>query len=220
MDDERASRLITVSGRGVAYAKPDRARILITVESLHPEMNLAHDVVAERSRALLATLREAGTTEDEMHADRFSIWPHYEYQNRRNVFRGYLGRQRISVELDDIERVGRIVRAAVQQDVEAVPDVRFWVSDREAALGEAREAAVGDARRKAEHLASLTNCQLGEVQRIDEGQLEGGRTMLRYAMSDAAAPASEPELPVDPESQRISVDLRISWLLVVGDERQ
>lgn len=209
-------RTVSVKGTGLAEAQPDRTRISIQIESVNPQVSQAHDTVARRSQALLDALRQAGVADDELRTERFSVWPHHEYVEHRQVFRGYRGTQSIHVNLHGTDRASEITRVIVSHDVRAVPDVHFWVEDRETPLREARASAFADARQKAEQFATLADCQLGKVISISE--FSGGwrpyqmDSDVRYSRTLASA-ASE-EIPFEPGPGRVTAEVSIEWELL------
>lgn len=206
---------ISVRGTGKSEAQPDRTRITIQIESVNPQVSQAHDTVARRSKALLDALRQAGVADDELRAERFAVWPHHEYVEHRQVFRGYRGTQAIHVNLHGTERASEITRVIVSQDVRAVPDVHFWVEDRDTPLREARESAFADARQKAEQFAALAGCRLGKVVSISEfsGGWEPFRdSSVRYSRV-MSAQASE-EVPFEPGPGQVTAQVSVDWELL------
>jgi uncharacterized protein len=163
-------RTVTVTGEGGAVVVPDRATVALGVTH---EADLAGDALRGMSAAMtavLARLLAAGVAETDMQTGQLSLGPRWDYnpQNGQPILNGFTATTTVMVLVRDLDALGTILDAVVQDGANRLDGISFSASDDRAALDSARRAAVADARARAELYAAAAGVTLGNVLSIAE----------------------------------------------------
>lgn len=211
-------RSITVSGSGQVSVQPDLAVITIGVETNADEAGAALTQNSEQMQALLTTLEEAGVPSEDIQTQALQLFspdqqppqpaPAAESAPADAQSASYRAVNLVEVTVRDLSQVGELIDQAVQAGGNQIQGIRFDISDPQAALDQARQAAWNDVRHKAEQWAELTGATLGDVLTINEFQ-----SNIPFAAEAAFAPSAGMAVPVQPGTQRVMVDVQISWRL-------
>jgi uncharacterized protein YggE len=165
---EKVTRTLSVNGTGKAYLVPDIAYINIGV---HTEGKNAAEAMAlnnVNSQKVIDSVKAAGVDEKDIQTTNFSIYPQQSYdQNGKPTGEiTYMVDNTIYVTVRDLTKIGDLLDAAVQAGANNIYGIQFDVSDKSAALSQAREAAVKDAQIAAQEFAKAAGVELGPVQTI------------------------------------------------------
>lgn len=218
-DDMEFNRHVTVSGTGTADATPDRAVVIIGVQTDAETAGTALSDNSEAMEAVIDALVDAGIDEDDIQTEVVRLNPRYEEPPRTPVqddgeqeLVGFTATNLVRVTMQDLDMLGEVLDAAVTAGGNRIEGIRFEISDESALLSDAREAAWDDAEQKAQQLADLAGAELGPVLTIDATVGEpqplgiGGRG---FAVEEAAA-----AVPIQPGTQTVQVSLQVTWALV------
>ncbi len=162
-------RTLNVSGNGQAYLAPDIAYIYIGV---HTEKLTAAEAVAEntdQTQKLIQAIRDFGIEAKDIRTTNFSIWPIDKFDPQSGAPTGdktYAVDNTVYVTVRDLEKLGDLLDTAVQAGANTVNSVQFDVSNKDAALKQARVDAVKNAEAQAKELAEATGLSIGEIQSI------------------------------------------------------
>jgi uncharacterized protein YggE len=85
------------------------------------------------------------------------------------VARGYVARNRIEVRIDQMDRAGEVLDAAIAAGATGAGGIRFDLKDRASVEREALKLAVADARARAEAAAAGAGGTIARIVRIEEG---------------------------------------------------
>jgi uncharacterized protein YggE len=201
-------RSVTVTGRGRANAEYDEAtlRVAATARAANPS-----DATA-RATYSMAAMRDAvlagGVAPERLTTTQVSLNPVHDPWPTVVAYEATLG---LSVRIDDLQRVGTLLVAAVDAggDGARVDGISFSHLDPAALQREARDTAYADARTKAEQYAALSGQALGEVRHIAEAASPGGMPLgTMMAMADAVAAA-----PIDAGQGSVEAVLTVEWAL-------
>jgi len=204
---------LSVTGRGSAAGAPDLALLRLGVETSDEDVLAAFTQVNEATARIIDALLALGIERKDIQTGGLSLYqerPYDPYSDIETGLRFYIARNTLSVTVRDIALVGRALDASVQAGANNIEELSFGISDAEALEALARERAYADARRRAEHLAALSDLQLGRVFWIEANFVETRpRTAMRaYAvMEDAAGGAAT----VEGGQLTVNVELRASW---------
>jgi uncharacterized protein len=191
---------LTVLGRAQVSVPPDEASVAVTVESVRPGANEALADVAERARTVIALLDELGAGPAARTSTGVMVSEAGEHVDGTWQHRGYRASERLTVRIDDAEKIGRLLGAAVER-AEARIDGPWWrVSPTNSGRAEALEAAAADARRRAEALAAGLGMRLGAlVEAVEAGAASPGPrfTPGLQAMAVADVPVEAGEATVE-----------------------
>jgi uncharacterized protein YggE len=135
-------RSIEVAANGEASAEPDRATVLVAVESTGSNAGTVRSDLAESDDALRSALYDWGLSEEDVRTERYDIRQTRDVRPDANRSE-YVGVHVYAVTVDDVDAVGEVIDVAVDAGADGVQQVRFGLSDERA--DELREEALGDA---------------------------------------------------------------------------
>lgn len=204
-------RIITMSGHGEAKAAPDQAQLSAGVTT---QAKTAREALAANTTAMnrvFATLKQAGIPAKAIQTSNFSVSPQYPNYNSSNPeprrIIGYQVSNTVSVNVDDLARLGPTLDALVSAGANQVGGVSFSITDPRPLLAKARADAVKDAQARAETYAKAAGISLGTIMNINEGGGNVPQPMFKaMAMRAESAP-----VPVAAGEETIAADVSISW---------
>ncbi len=205
---EPTERMIVVSGEATVRRVPDLAVVSLTVSVRDRQTAPARDEANRRASAILARLREIGVPDADVQAPSLSVQPNYEHGRGAPKITGYQASRPMTIRVRDIDLLGTILDALVDDGATQVHGTSMELADPEAASREALAAAVGVARSRAEALAGAADLRLGAPRRIEE-DADGSAGPFRGAMMLRVAAESMPTEIVEGEIE-ISARVR-AW---------
>lgn len=164
-----ANRVISVSGEGHVFIRPDLAIVTLGVELSKPDITTAQQEASQRMAAVLAALKARGIPEEKVKTVSYSIWVERNYEQPDQPITGYRVFHLVEAQVQPVDRVGEIIEAAVAAGANSISGISFTVADPSTVIRQARELAMRDARDRASHLAQLAGVTLGAPIRITEG---------------------------------------------------
>jgi uncharacterized protein YggE len=185
-----ARRWISVTAEGEATVAPDLAVVSFAVSGQGAVLGPAREDVLRRSTVVLATLRELGIAEADLHAPDVTIQPEYDYRKGQKLV-GYRVTRQMTAQVRTIEQLGDAMDRIVAAGANEVHGAEMRASDPSAPEHKALEAAVAAARAKAKALAGAAGVTLGAVARIEEEPGMGVGPMPRIRAVAAVAEASD-----------------------------
>ncbi len=161
---EEGRMTLTVSGSGTATSKPEVVIISIGVVTRGETASEAQSLNAEKMSKVINALKEIGVKEDQIETISYSLRPVYEYNKvrGRSVLVGYECTNNIKVTLEELDKAGEVVDAAVSAGANKVLYITFSLKPetREKLMLEALAKAVGNAKAKAEAIAKAAGITL------------------------------------------------------------
>jgi uncharacterized protein YggE len=193
---------VVTQGQAIVTARPDRAFVTIAAESRSRNSAEAQKLNAAAMTTVLQQIEKAGVPKDAVRTTGYELHPEFDYQNGRQTFRSYLARNTVEVRLDDIDRVGVVIDAAVTGGATTIAGIRFDVRNRPALERDALRQAVADARARAEAAAAGAGATIDRIVRIEEsGAPEMPRPLMRMASQAVERDAATPVEPATIEIQ-------------------
>jgi len=194
---------LRVAGDGQVQVSPDYATVRVGATAQAEEASAAQDQVNQVMQKALAGLREMGIAEEKIRTSDLSLWPVYDQPqpDDRGMMRppnivGYQASNVISVELEDLGKIGAVIDACVAAGANQLQGVEFGLRNDTRAKSEALRRAVAAARTKAEVLAQAAGMPLGPLVELNEGGVDfqpPPQPMYgRMAMDMAAATPVQP----------------------------
>ncbi|KPK94106.1 MAG: hypothetical protein AMJ88_05210 [Anaerolineae bacterium SM23_ 63] len=166
---------ITVTGFGRARANPDRASVSVGVIVADEDITRA----VEESNEIIARITDAvkglGVPESDIQTTNFSIWTEEQWDRETGLRKEenlYRVDSTIQINVNDNEKIGRILEASIASGANNVYGLNFGIQDPSSLAADARIRALDDARQRAEQIAQELGMTLGEVQRAVE--ISGG----------------------------------------------
>ena len=191
--DEIQINTINIEGTGTVTVSPDKAVVYLGVQTESDDAIVAQQENAEKMDRIIAALKDAGISEDDLETSGYSMYPlkSHEaklrsYEAEEPTITGYMVSNRLMVTVTDVDKVGDIIDTAVNAGVNEVQSVSFTLSDdsKQDARAQALENAVEAARSDVDTLAGILDVTiLGPV----EVTTSGANVMTPYSAPYAAA---------------------------------
>ncbi|MGH8178241.1 MAG: SIMPL domain-containing protein [Steroidobacter sp.] len=166
--EEANLRIIAVTGQGEIQAEPDRAFVMLGIESRKVKMEEARAEVAKVVEAAMKLTRELKIEQKYVRTTRVNVQPEYNWDNNareRNLI-GYFVSRQIEVDLRDLDKLGQLLERSFDLGVNQVGEPRLDSSKRRDLERQALGKAVEDARLNAEAVAKAAGARLGAPRTI------------------------------------------------------
>ncbi|HKM43165.1 MAG TPA: SIMPL domain-containing protein [Limnochordia bacterium] len=163
---------LSVTGSAVVVAAPDIAYITLGVETKDPSAQMAVQENAKHMASVFAALKALGLTDKELSTSGYNVYSSTQVHNRGTdtevTTTTYHVHNRINVTTSDLESVGQVIDAAVQNGANQVQGVRFDIQDKQSMQLEALKSAVEQGMAKAHVMAQSAGITLGGIATMSE----------------------------------------------------
>lgn len=166
--------LIKVSGEGELAIPPDSASVNIGVITDGKQLIAAQQQNSLEVTKVIDALTALGISKNNIQTFDYRIESVYDYDQGKQIFRGYKITHILQIKLEDLSLVGKIVDTAVQNGVNFVSNVQFTVKNKDAFYKQALVLAVNNATDKAKTIARSLNVELIPIPSVI---VEGGSTV-------------------------------------------
>ena len=211
-------RLLSVTGEGIVYGRPDLALITLGVVS---EARTAGEALTANSQSMTGITNELkgrGIEARDLQTANFSVEPIYsqppQTQDPAQPFEpkivGYRVRNDLVLRIRDLAQVGAILDQVVTLGANSVSGPTFTVTEPAPLEDQARQLAVRDALRKANLYAGAAGIQLGPIHRIEEGSMQPPQPLQGQMMRMEAADSS---VPIESGELEFRAQVSISWTI-------
>lgn len=192
--DDEPPRQVNVTGTASLTATPDRAVITLGIQARNPSLPAARDKVTKVAENFLTLTRKLGIPKKDIQTTGLTMRPEYRWNRdgQKQEFTGYFVQRSLTVELADLELLGKLIEGAVDAGVNEVSPPQLDSSRRRELHREALAKAAEDARANAEVLATTLGASLGPVRSVSSADMVGiprpmqARVMMAES-ADAAA---------------------------------
>lgn len=204
---EEKAATMEVIGTARLMVEPNMAVLSFAVETNARSAGDAVAANAEKTRKLIDTLKDVMGPKDSIKTSRYDLSPVYSKTNR---FRpeGYRVSNRVILETRALDKVGRLIDAAVGADVSRIGSLRFQNDQYELNRKAASKAAVQNALVSARELAEAADLTLRRIVTIS---FTGQGPIPRPYMAEAAV--SRAQTPI--EAGQIPVEARVTVVFEV-----
>jgi uncharacterized protein len=208
-----ADRTVTVSGEGVANARPDMATLSLGVLTQAPTAGEALAANSQEAGGLIERLEAEGIEAKDIQTSNLSLQPVLAYPKADDgnagppKVTGYTASNMVTVRVRTLATLGTVLDKAVAAGANTVSGIEFLVSNESRLLDDARRQAVQDARRKAELYAEAAGARLGPVVTLSE-QSAPPPPRPMYRMEAAAA-----AVPVEAGESQLKIGVSITYAL-------
>src|SRR5947209_2355558 len=163
---------VSVTGTSHVTVTPDRFSFNATVQTIAPTVEEAVNENNTKVAAVIAALKSAGATAEEIRTSNFSIYPQQDYtqqqQGKLPRVIGYQVSNSITVTRKQVADAGRLLQTAIAAGVNQSSGLTFFVSDPARGRDQGLTLAFADARAKASLLAQAASRNLGPATAISE----------------------------------------------------
>lgn len=208
-------RRITVDATGTVQIAPDMATITLGVTNENAEASAAMQATSDAVAQVLARLQEMGVEERDIQTRDLSLSPVWSGRNSQTgeqpEITGFAASNRVFVRVRDLDKLGQIMDAVIQDGANDFGGLTFGVQDPKPLEAQARANAVGEATAKAEQLAQAAGIALGPVQSISErsGGVRPVSEMRAMSMADSGG------VPV--AGGEVSVSVNVSMVFGISE---
>ena len=204
---------LVTSGQGEAKVAPDRASLLVNVQTRGATAAIAASENAQRSRAVLDALAKLGLPRDQLGTEGYSVYPELRYDKDGGSPKvtGYVVTNSVKAETHRVEQAGAMIDAALGAGANMINSLTFYASSIDAPRREAIALAVASARADADAMARAAGGSLGTlIEMSTQGPTSPPRPMMDMAMMRGKLAQVEPT-PVNPALQTVSVFVTARW---------
>jgi len=157
--------VVEVAGHGEARVAPDRATVVLSVQTKGLTAAQVAAANARLQRLVLDTLRALGYSGSQVSTIGYNVEPNYEpVPNALGPRqRGYIAQNTVRVRVTQLDRVGSLIDAALARGATGVEDVEFEASNTDAPRQAALADAAAQAKTDATALAKAMGGTLGRL---------------------------------------------------------
>ena len=204
--------IISASGEGRREMAPDKATIILGVETRARTPAAAASANADRMAAIRTALTRMGIPERDIATARYSLG--LEFSGRTPADTQYVAANLVTVTTRQLDQVGRIIDTGLGAGANNISQLHYDLSDRTQANSQALADAVTNARQQAETMAVAAGGRLGELVELSTQPGEyrpyfAGDMMMR-------AQASAAPTPVSPGTVTVTATVTGRWRFVPG----
>lgn len=199
-DCRDAEPVIKVSGEGSVAAKPDRASIVLGAVTEDQELTRAQSENSGKISAIIESLLEIGISRENIQTFEYRAEPQYDYQDGKQLFRGYRVTHLLRITVENISQTGSVVDKAVQSGANTVNSIEFSIAEPQKYYNKALAAAVQNSAAKAAAIARTLGVTLIKTPRkvTEETRAPGPVPFQTFglAKSEGAVPIETGKLTI------------------------
>jgi uncharacterized protein YggE len=194
---------VITNGDAIVSKTPDIAFVSAGVESMQPTATAAQRDLADKAAKLIARVKALGVADKDLSTSGYSVSPNY--VEPYPTLRGYRASEQLLLKWHDVNTVGNVLDAMVQEGGATQIGVGFGLADPKVAQAQARSLAIADARSRASAMATAAGVKLGSVLRVSDLSTYGGGP--QYKDFAPAAGASATQVPVGQLDVQVTVEV-------------
>lgn len=159
------SRTIMVDGTGQVTVVPNIATINIGVHTEAEDITEGLNKNTAQANAITDALTKMGIDKKDIQTSNFNVWPNDRYDPITGQVTGryFSIDNTVNVTVRDLSILGEALNAVVGAGANSIYGITFDISDRSAAIAEARDLAIKDAQAKAKAIADSSGVSLGKI---------------------------------------------------------
>jgi uncharacterized protein YggE len=162
-------RMITVEGEAEAFLTPDRASVMIGVETDGKDVAAIKKDNDRRVRGIFDALVKLGIDRKDIMTSDLSIQPVYNWkQDGRRELVKYQMRNVVTITVRDLAKLEDVINVGVAEGSNLLDNVSFSVSNAKAVRDSLRTAAAKDAKAKADALAGALGARATKPLSVNE----------------------------------------------------
>jgi len=207
--------ILSTSGQGEAKVTPDRASVMVNVQTRATTAAAAAADNATRTRAVLDALGKLGLSKDQLGTEGYTVYPEMQYDKNGGAPKvsGYVVTNTVRAETKRPEQAGAIVDAALGAGANLINSLSFYASSIDEGRRQAIAGAVASARADAEAMAKAAGGTLGSLIELSTGSPTIPPRPM-YDMAIRSKSAMQVETPVNPGLQTVTVFVQAKWRFV------
>lgn len=190
---------VSVNGEGVVNAQPDMALVTLGAITENKDLTAAQQANSAAMTSVINGLLQMGIPNENIKTVQYTIDPVYDYQDGKQLLRGYRVTHLLQVTIPQIPLVGQIVDQAVQNGANSVSNIQFTLAHPEARYNEALSLAIRNAQQKAYTISQTIGAPINLLPQKIRETSQGTPVPLEpvaYAKVAAATPIEAGQLQV------------------------
>lgn len=156
----RKGHLIKVTGEGELAVQPDTAQVNLGVITESKELIAAQQQNSLEGSKVINSLLSLGIPENQIQSFDYRIESDYDFEQGKQIFRGYKITHILQVKVEDLALIGTVVDTAVKNGVNYVSNVQFTVKNKDSFYQQALSFALNNAIGKAKAIANTLKVTL------------------------------------------------------------
>jgi uncharacterized protein YggE len=159
---------ITVSGKGEMSVSPDVAYIQFGLNTQGKSAEEAQVANAKIFAKINEVVKAKGLSGQDIQTVQFNTYPRYDWENEKNVFKGYQVEHILQVTYRDMDRIGLFLDAVTAAGVNRIHHIQFGTEKTDEYELAVLEKAMENAEKKAAVLAKKAGKQVKAIIHIQE----------------------------------------------------
>lgn len=208
--------VITVSAQGEIQVVPDRAYVLVSVQTRSSSAAAAAGENANKQTAVITSLRSLGVKDSQISTQNYTVVPETRNDNLDHTPRivSYLVSNSLRVEVTDLATVGKVIDSALSHGANQVSSVDFFESEAVDLYRKALAEAVANAKAQAEIMASAAGGHLGSLLELNSSGVRMPSPMFGAVRMAGVASS---ETPIMPGQDTIEASVTAKWVFVPNE---
>lgn len=149
-DNNLHNKIMTLAGHGEITLAPDTVVIRLGVQTTGENLSQIQADNARKSQAIIQALQRMGITD--IKTFQYSIDKVYDYEDGRQIDKGYSVRNILEISTNNLEAAGNIIDAAVNAGANVVDLISFDISNKDYYYQQALNMAILNAMQKAKSI--------------------------------------------------------------------
>jgi uncharacterized protein len=215
------ARTITVTGEGKITAKPDLARVSLSVVSTGATVEAVSTDNNQKMAAIAQEIKNLGIKAEDIQTSQYNLYPQYDYNNPIYLegdvkteaprILGYNLSQSLDVKIRDLALIDQVLDKGTAAGANQVGALSFEIDDDGALKQDARDEAFKIAREKADKMASAAGVRIGRVVTFSEGFGGPMPVYANFSREMAQDSASAVGAAVEVGSQELAINVSVTY---------
>ena len=205
---------INITGQASRSVAPNYAILTLGITSQNTNINAAKSNNDRIMSNLISQLANLGVAKKDIYTSSISINPTSDYQDGKRINTGYNVSNHVTVKINNLDNVGKVVDAAVSAGANDINNLSFQNDVSQQLSDSLTTEAIQNGRNKAEVIAAALGRTLGPVKTVSISTTETSTMDSGYYRNPVMLKAAlETATPVEKGSLIVSQDANITYYL-------
>ena len=205
---------INITGQASRSVAPNYAILTLGITSQNTNINAAKSNNDRIMSNLISQLANLGVAKKDIYTSSISINPTSDYQDGKRINTGYNVSNHVTVKINNLDNVGKVVDAAVSAGANDINNLSFQNDVSQQLSDSLTTKAIQNGRHKAEVIAAALGRTLGPVKTVSISTTETSSMDSGYYRNPVMLKAAlETATPVEKGSLIVSQDANITYYL-------
>ncbi|MFF2753983.1 SIMPL domain-containing protein [Psychrobacillus sp. NPDC058041] len=199
-------RVITVTGNGKVTVQANYVQLQIEVNTEGMNVREAQQENANIMNRVIQSILALNIPREDIQTAAFNVYPHYDFIEGKQVFRGYEVTNAITVKVKDISQIGTVIDTAVQNGANRISGIQFKIENVDTSYQQALRLALQNAQAKAKTIAETMKLPLHPqpIEIVEEN--EAGPVLFK-----SVSMAENSATPIEQGQMTISATVRVKF---------